>query len=216
MNNTKLIIIRHGQSLGNANRVFLGHTDKDMSELGYKQANATSEHLKDVKIDKIYSSDLIRAYNTALPHAKIRNMEINISKNLREIYVGAWENRSFQEIVDKWGREMYENEWFNNFGLFTFPEGESIIDGGIRFYNELKAICEENMGKTLLIAAHAAVIRSFWAKISGILPENIAKNLPFPTNASYSIAYYDGNKFIPDEYSCDAHLGEVGITKVKM
>ena len=213
---TKLIIVRHGQSLGNATRTFLGHTDKDMSELGYKQALATAEHLKNEKIDKIYSSDLIRAYNTAVPHAKIRNLDINCRENLREIYVGDWENRTFEEIIEKWGREMYEKEWFGNFGLFRFPDGESIIEGGNRFYDELKSICSENMGKTLLIAAHAAVIRSFWAKISGILPENLANELPFPTNASYSVAYFDGENFTPDEYSIDSHLASVGITKVKM
>ena len=215
-NLTKLIIIRHGQSLGNATRTFLGHTDKDMSELGYKQAFATAEHLKNEKIDKIYSSDLIRAYNTAVPHAKMRDFDIICRENLREIFVGDWENRTFEEIMENWGREMYEKEWFGNFGLFRFPGGESIIEGGNRFYEELKAICKENAGKSLLITAHAAVIRSFWAKISGILPENIAKDLPFPTNASYSIAYFDGEGFIPDEYSCDSHLASVGITKVRI
>ena len=47
---TKLIIIRHGQSLGNATRTFLGHTDKDLSELGYNQALATAEHLKNGRL----------------------------------------------------------------------------------------------------------------------------------------------------------------------
>ena len=213
---TKLIFIRHGQSIGNATRTILGHTDKDLSELGYKQAIATAEYLKNEKIDKIYSSDLKRAVNTAVPHAKMHNLEIILNKNLREIYVGAWENRTVDEIIAKWGREAYENDWFGNFGLFTFPEGESIIDGGNRFYDEIKLISLENVGKTVLITAHAAVIRSFWAKISGILPENITKELPFPTNASYSIAYFDGTEIVPVEYSCDAHLTSVGITKVKM
>ena len=48
-------------------------------------------------------------------------------------------NRTFEEIIENWGREMYENEWFGNFGLFRFPGGESIIEGGNRFYEELKA-----------------------------------------------------------------------------
>ena len=215
-NTTKIIIIRHGQSIGNKERIILGHTDLDLSELGYKQADCTAEHLKNEKIDVIYSSDLKRAYNTALPHAKMRGLEVKASQNLREMYVGAWENQKTDDIITKWGREMYENDWFGNFGTFTFPEGESIVNGGLRFYNEVKAIAEYNLGKTILIAAHAAVIRAFWAKISGISPENIAKELPFATNASYSICFYDGKELIPDKYSLDEHLTEVGITRVRM
>ena len=213
---TKIILVRHGQSLGNATKTILGHTDLDMSEHGYKQALATAEYLKTEKIDVIYSSDLKRALNTAIPHAKMRNLEVITSKNLREIYVGAWENMKTDDILSKWGREVFENEWLGNFGLFTFPEGESIINGGKRFFDEVRRICIENKGKTVLIAAHAAVIRSFWGIISGILPENLANELPFSTNASYSIAYFDGNNFIPMEYSCDNHLSEVGITAVKL
>ena len=52
-NTTKIIFIRHGESLGNANKTFLGHTDLDLSELGYKQAEATAKHLKNEKIDVI-------------------------------------------------------------------------------------------------------------------------------------------------------------------
>ncbi len=213
---TKIILIRHGQSLGNATKTILGHTDLDLSELGYKQAAVTAEHLKNENIDIIYSSDLKRAYNTAVPHAKIRNLEVITSKYLREIYVGAWENMKTEDIIEKWGREAIENDWLGNFGTFTFPDGESILDGGRRFYREVLRICYENEGKTILITAHAAVIRSFWAIISGILPENVAKELPFSTNASYSIAHFDGEKIVPIKYSQDEHLKDVGITSVKL
>ena len=50
-NATKIIIVRHGQSLGNLNKQFLGHTDLDLSDLGYKQAICTANHLKNEKID---------------------------------------------------------------------------------------------------------------------------------------------------------------------
>ncbi len=211
---TKIILIRHGESLGNANRTILGHTDLDLSPLGYEQANATAEHLKCEKIDVIYSSDLKRALNTALPHAKIRNMDVICSKNLREIYVGDWENMKIDDIIAKWGREEYEDKWQNNFGTYKFPNGESVIEGGTRFYNEVLRICRENEGKTILIAAHAAVIRSFWAIISHISWENLASTHQFPTNASYSVAYFDGVKITPDSYSNDSHLSDVGITDV--
>ena len=58
---TKIYIIRHGHSLGNLTRTFLGHVDLDLSDLGYKQADCTADALKNEKIDIIYSSDLSRA-----------------------------------------------------------------------------------------------------------------------------------------------------------
>lgn len=215
-NTTEIIIVRHGQSIGNQTKTFLGHTDLDLSELGYLQAETTAKALKDYKIDKIYSSDLKRAYNTAVPNAKLRNLNVITDKNLREAYAGEWEGMFVGDIMEKWGREFFVDQWSNNFGNFTFPGGESIMDAGSRFYNEILAISSENIGKTLLICAHAAVIRSFWAIISDIAPDNIVSELPFPTNASYSICHYENAKLLPISYSNDDHLNEVGITKVNL
>ncbi len=213
---TKIFIIRHGQSIGNMTKTFLGHTDLDLSEMGYKQAEATAKHLFNEKIDIIYSSDLKRAYNTALPHAKIRNIGIITSKKLRETQVGEWENLLVDEIIGKWGSDYFINNWKNGFGTFTFPSGESIIDAGKRFFDEILRICNENKGKTILISSHAAVIRSFWGIISGIAPDELSEKVPFATNASYSICYYENGIISPSEYSNDAHLNDVGITKVNL
>ena len=255
----KLILIRHGQSIGNQSRIFLGHTDLDLSDLGYKQAECTAEHLKNEKIDYIYSSDLIRAYNTAIPHAKMRKIMIIREKNLREAYVGSWEGMNVDDIIEKWGREVFVDQWKNNFGLFRFPDGESIKEAGKRFYHEIIAICSrldsktlvkncengtnnnfegdkidnksslvddfvaenedktnKSEGITILIASHAAVIRSFWSIISGVSFDDLADKIPFPTNASYSICYYKNGKILPYEYSNDEHLLDVGITKVNL
>ena len=215
-NLTKIIIVRHGQSIGNQTKTFLGHTDLDLSELGYLQADATAKALKDYKIDKIYSSDLKRAYNTAVPNAKMHNLEIKTSKNLREAYVGEWEGMFVGDIIEKWGREVFVDQWAYNFGNFAFPGGESIISAGMRFYNEVLAISNENSGKTILICAHAAVIRSFWAIISDISADDIVSQLPFPTNASYSLCECKNGQILPISYSNDDHLSEVGITKVNL
>jgi broad specificity phosphatase PhoE len=213
---TKIILIRHGESLGNATRTILGHTDMDLSEHGYLQAETTANYLKNEKIDIIYSSDLKRAYNTALPNAKIRDLEVLTDKSLREIYVGDWEGLKVSEIIEKWGRGAFEDDWHGHFGTFTFPGGEFIQDGGKRFYNKVLELAEQNIGKTILITAHAAVIRAFWAIITSTPWENVVNEIPFATNASFSICYFDGKTIIPDIYSYDDHLIKVGITRVKV
>ena len=211
---TLIYIIRHGESVGNLHRICLGHTDLDLTELGYKQAEATAEFLSNEKIDVIYSSPLIRAYNTAVPHGKLRGIEVVPRKDLREIFCGEWEGMVCSDIEKKYGK-LYTYDWPNRFGTFVFPGGESSIDCGNRFYKEVLKISQENNGKTVLIVAHGAVIRMFWAIIAGILPEDVSEKLPFATNASVSYADFDGKSFIPREYSIDSHLSGVGITSIK-
>lgn len=209
---TTIYIIRHGESLGNKKSIFLGHTDWDITELGYKQADMTAEALKNVNFDAIYSSDLIRAYNTAVPNARIRNMEIITNTDLREIYAGDWDGKSKEEITDKWG-DLFTRDWRFKFGTFKIPGGEAVLSAGERFQNALTKIAETHNGQTILIVSHAAVIRSFYSKISGFKPEEYAEKLHFPSNASYSLVEFENGVFTPIFYSEDRHMGEF-VTKI--
>ena len=211
---TKIIIIRHGESLGNLNQIMLGHTDIDLAPRGYVQAEACTEYLKNEHIDAIYSSDLIRAYHTAEPHAKLRGLDIVTSEKLRECYVGDWENVSLDEIVEKWPDLFFEG-WRKSFGTFRIPGGESVQEAASRFHDEVIKIAKENVGKTVMIAAHAAVIRGFWGKITKTPPELLATTYLYPTNASCSFVWFNGEELVPLEYSVDEHLSEIGTIKFK-
>ena len=207
--NTTILLVRHGESIGNAERRFLGHTDLDLSEYGYSQAECTANFLSDITIDEVYSSSLIRAYNTALPHAKLRSLTVKKSDMLREIYAGSWEGMLVPDIISEYGT-VYSVDWRESFGTFTVPGGESVVALGERIFGEILKIARENEGKTVLIASHAAAIRSFWGKMCDISPEALNDAIPFPINASVSVVYYDGNKLIPGVYSYSKHLGIMG------
>ena len=209
----KVYFVRHGQSLGNAKHVLLGHTDLDLSPLGYEQARATALEMRDFPIDVIYASDLRRAYNTAVPHAELRGISAIPDEGFRECRIGEWENRSADWCRENYP-ELFDKDWVFGFGTFRFPGGESTLEGGERFLKRATEVCQANPGKSILIASHAAVLRAFWAIISGIAPEDVAEKLPFPTNASYSVCEFDGERFIPLEYSHDRHLESIGITKI--
>ena len=211
--NTKIYFIRHGQSLGNVQFKFLGHTDLDLTELGYLQAKATADYLSDVSFDAIYSSNLLRAFNTAKANADLRGMEVIPRVGLQEIFCGDWEDMISSDIEEKYG-SLYTYDWPYRYGTFTFPNGESTIAAGKRFYAEVLSIVKNHIGKTILVVAHGAVIRSFWSIISDIKPEEISEKIPFATNASVSVADFDGERFLPIEYSVDGHLSNVGITKI--
>ncbi len=202
---TKIFIIRHGQSIGNAWHRYLGHTDLGLTELGKMQAQQTAAVLSKENIDAIYSSDLKRAHETALPLSKILGIDIVDSKELREIFLGEWEGALIHDLKTLHYKE-FVLDWGENFGSFTFPGGESVIAAADRFYKEVKRIADENLGKNIVITSHAAVIRAFWCKISGVCVDEMASAVPFPTNSSYSTLTYDGREFSPVSFSIDGHV----------
>jgi len=88
---TNVLLIRHGQSRGNAERRFGGHTATPLSARGRNQAQATARTLKSESVTAIYSSDLARAMETAQPLAKMTGLPINGTRAFRERSVGVME-----------------------------------------------------------------------------------------------------------------------------
>ncbi len=205
---TTIYLIRHGESVGNASRVYLGHTDLDLSPLGFLQAEETAKKLSGVPFSAVYSSDLIRAKHTAEPHAKMRGLDVVLNVKLREMRVGEWEGAKVEELLLD---ERFTKGWRENFGFFTFPGGENVGDASERVYSAICEIAKKHDGETVAVVFHAAALRAFWCKILGLPKEEWASVVNFPTNASYSVVEYESGKFEPKEYSCDGHL--ITVTK---
>lgn len=98
---TYVLLIRHGQSEGNAERRFGGHTATPLSPRGRKQALATAEALKNDSLSAIYSSDLARAVETAQPLATATGLRINATDAFRERSVGVMEGLTFEDAAQK-------------------------------------------------------------------------------------------------------------------
>ena len=207
-NKTRIYILRHGESLGNFNKECLGHTDKDLTEKGFRQAEATADALADISFDEIYSSDLIRAYHTALPHAIMRGLSVIKSDSFRELYFGEWEGMKVSDISDKYG-DMFSVGWRQGFGTFTPPGGEYVQDCADRIVSSILDIVDGRVGKCILIASHAAAIRALWGRLLGLDPEDVCAAITFPENASFSILEYDGERLLPVSYSNSKHLLEI-------
>lgn len=202
----KLYFVRHGESLGNHRNVFLGQTDLDLSELGYKQAARTAQYLKELDIDKVYSSDLLRAYNTCREYLKVSGKEAEKSHSLREIYVGKWENQRFDDL-QKHFKDSY-GVWLHDLGNAHPDDGESVKELEARIVSFVTKVAEEHDGETLLFFTHATVIRAFFNYAYGNATEDI-KNLKWATNASVSFAEYNNGKFTVAEYGADDFLGDL-------
>ncbi len=201
-----LYFIRHGQSLGNVEKTFLGHTDLDLSELGYQQAECTAKFLLQQKIDAVYSSDLLRAYNTCVEYLKLSNKTAVKDRNLREIFAGRWENNSFDKL-----QKVFNNTysvWLNDIGNAHPDNGESVKDLTNRVIKCITKIAEENDGKSVAIFTHATVIRSFFNHAYGNCISDM-KNLRWATNASVSTAEFYNGKFKVTDYSTDDFLSDL-------
>ena len=207
-NITTIYVVRHGESVGNLHRICLGHTDLDLTDLGLMQAKKTADALENVDFSAIYSSDLQRAVHTAEPHAAKRGLDINTTTDFRELYFGTWENASVLMLKEKF-HEQFMIGWRQNFGTFTAPEGESVVEMAERMARGLANIASKHLGEKILVTSHAAAIRALWGKISGYKPAEWADAYPFPTNASYSVIEYDGASLRSVSYSNDSHLGEL-------
>lgn len=203
---TKFYLIRHGQSQGNLLGLFLGHTDMDLTELGYRQAEMAAEYLKDIPVDVIYSSDLQRAYHTGCPTAQRKGMEIHTSPALREIFAGAWEAEKFTDLLVKYPEE-YGNVWRFDIGNARCTGGESALELQSRVIGELRRIAEENPGKSVMVFTHATPIRVFKAHCDGLAPQEIA-SIPWATNASVTTAEYENGEFTLLSYSVDHFMGD--------
>ena len=186
---TRLILIRHGQSLANEQDKFAGQTDVPLTELGKMQARCAAEYIiKREKIDKIYSSDLQRAHDTAFPVSELTGLPINDVKGLREICAGVWEGRLVSEIIREYEKEF--DTWRNDFSNARLPEGESVREVYERVVPFVKQLAKENDGLTLFLASHATPVRAVECNSRGWGWERMA-DVPFVNNSAMSIFEYD-------------------------
>lgn len=209
----RIYIVRHGESEANRAELMAGHSDFPLTDKGREQARITAEALRDVKFDAIYSSDLIRALETAVAHAELRGLTVDSvrrEEGLRELYMGEWEAMSFTDLEAKYG-EIYTVTWKRGFGSFTAPGGESVHGLAQRVASTIARIATETGGENILVASHGGAIRAFWGKIAGMTDDEVSTSLPFPSNASYSVADFDTESgiFTPVEFSVDDHLADL-------
>ncbi len=203
---TILYFVRHGQSVGNKLGRFLGQTDLDLSELGYEQAEQTRRYFENIDVDAVYSSDLMRAYNTVAPIARDKNIELIADKELREIACGRWENQPFEDLKTVFKSDY--DVWLTDIGNARCTEGESVVELQARIRIEIERIAAENDGKSVVIGTHATPIRCmtcYWRNepITGM------KDIAWVSNASVTKVIYENGVGTIADYAYDGHLGQI-------
>ena len=119
-----LYLVRHGQSVGNEKQLFFGWSDHPLTELGREQARQAAEMLKEVSFTRCVSSDLVRAWDTALACVEGRGIEVEADPALREQDMGGLEDLTFAQAQERCG-ESFERllaDWTH----VDPPDGESV------------------------------------------------------------------------------------------
>ena len=164
---TKLYLIRHGQSGGNAEGRFGGHSPTPLSLLGQTQAEITSQALAKERITAIYSSDLVRAVQTAKPLAKLLSLDIIKTPAFRERNVGVLEGLTFDEAQKEFPSD-YEALIYRDI-RHVITRGESYVQLLERTTIAIAEILEKNRGGRVAIFAHTGTICFITLQILGAI-----------------------------------------------
>jgi len=153
---TRLYLIRHGQSAGNAEGRFGGHGPTPLSELGRKQAEITGEALARENITAIFSSDLYRAVQTAEPLSRLTGLPIHTQAAFRERHVGVLEGLTFDESKQNHPKDYYAlvNRNFHH----VISRGESYRQLVRRSMNELWELLRNHQGERITVFSHTGAI----------------------------------------------------------
>lgn len=204
----KFLIVRHGNSMANKEEIFAGRTNVPLSPVGILQAKFSCEYIyKNYNIDKIYSSELQRAYETVRPLAEKSGLEIERLPDFNEIYGGVWENMKFSEIAEKYPDEYFM--WRNDIGNSRCPDGESFLSAADRAYAGLTRLAKENQdGSVIVIGTHAGIIRALQCKIEKIKRDDM-KNINWVSNGSVSTVIFTDGVITDFEFGYNKHLGNL-------
>jgi len=168
----RIVLLRHGESVANKDRIIQGHADYPLTEKGISEAKDAAKILKSQYgfFDKIYSSDLIRATETArIVSSEFDNIEVIFDNRLREFDLGIFSNRATASLTQE-EKDLIDNTYINH--DFQIPEGESLNNMKKRISEALNSIINQIDSKsTILIVGHGGTLYHILHHILGVFPE---------------------------------------------
>ncbi len=187
---TCIYLIRHCEAEGNKKRLFQGSTDCDISETGAIQLEYLNKRFKNIHLDAVYSSPLRRAMKTAHAVADDKGLKVIPRVDLTELHGGIVEGRPFAEAFNE--IEGLADTWNNHPQDFHPQDGESMRNAYERIWLEIRALAEENKGKSIAVATHGGVTRCLLCRL---LYNNInrLKDVPWCENTAVTLLHVDDN-----------------------
>jgi broad specificity phosphatase PhoE len=161
---TELLLVRHGETDWNRDRRFQGHADQPLNDAGREQARALADQLAGERIDFVYTSDLVRARETAEIVAARVGADVVVLSELREIDVGDWEGLTWPEIEQR--HPEGARSWHEHGQGWT--SGETYDELGERIIAALRRIAADHPDQNVLVVGHGGTVRATRAFIEGL------------------------------------------------
>lgn len=204
MTRRTLLLVRHGQTADNASRVFQGQGGRGLNDEGRRQARQLAQRLATAGVDRIVSSDLERARETAGILGEALSLDVEADAELREVDVGAWTGLSYSEVAAR-----FPDEWK------AWGAGQDIRRGGGETYAELAAriagaverIAAAGDAETILVVSHGAALRSFVCRLLGLPPQG-TRVLAGMVNTAITTLTTDEHGARLMSWNDSAHLGD--------
>lgn len=147
---TIMYLVRHGETQWNQVRRIQGHSDIALNDQGLQQAEKVARRFRDETIHAIYSSDLSRAYVTAMKIAEASGSAVSTRTTLRERCYGEWEGLTYEEI-----RARFEAQDEAACGIETFEDMQQ------RAVTALTELAKNHPGEAIVVVSHGGLINSF-------------------------------------------------------
>ncbi len=205
---TQVLFIRHGETDWNRIRRIQGHIDIPLATSGVEQALKLAQRFAreakpGARIDAIYSSDLMRAQQTAQPIADALGLPIQLREGLRERSYGAFQGHDSDEIADRFPDEYAQ--WQTRDPGFVPPDGESLRAFYHRVLHAVEPIVAAHPGGRIACVAHGGVLDCVYRFANGLLldaPRNYAL-----LNTSLNVVDFDGGAATVVSWADVEHLG---------
>jgi broad specificity phosphatase PhoE len=199
-----LILVRHGETLWNVEKVFRGRADVSLDELGIRQAELLGKYLSNWRLEAIYSSPVKRALDTANIIARYQNVAVRIAEGLTDFDFGEWQSLPEQEVMRLYPDLL--NEWHSNPHKVRMPGGESLEDAKKRAVEVVNDVLSKHQGSVALVS-HRVVIKVLICYLLG-LDNSHFRNINQDVAGITIFDYADG-RFVLTRHNDTSHLREL-------
>lgn len=152
----RLIVVRHGETVYNAQARYTGQSDVPLSGLGERQVAMLGEYLATEQLDVIVASDLERTRITAMAIARYHALPVQEDTDLREVALGAWEGSTYAEVRAR--DAPLVARWRTDATTYAPPGGETIVQLRDRVVRALKRWQTRYPEASVLWATHGGLI----------------------------------------------------------
>jgi len=163
---TRILAIRHGETAWNVDTRIQGHLDIPLNDIGQWQAQRLARALAaSDPIHAIYSSDLLRAHDTARAIAGATGAPLATHPGLRERCFGIFEGKTYVEIEAIWPEESVR--WRQRDPHWAPQGGESLVQVRERIALTLHELAARHLGQQIVLVAHGGVLDQLYRAATG-------------------------------------------------